>query len=94
MPVTIFIPGSLRALVDEKSQVELEVPAGGTLRDALHVLWMQFPGVRDRLINEQGNIREHINLFVGSENVRHTGGFATPLPQNAEITIVPAISGG
>jgi len=92
--ITVFIPGGLRPLVDGKSQVELEVKPGSTLLDALQMLWMRYPAVRDRLINEQEEIREHINVFVGNENTRHTGGFNTPLTANAEITIVPAISGG
>ncbi len=43
-----------------------------------------YPGVRDRIVTEQGQVREHINIFIGNENVRYTG----------EISIVPAVSGG
>ena len=51
-------------------------------------------GIRDRVVNEQGNVREHINIFVGDENIRFTSGLATPLRGGSEITIVPAVSGG
>jgi len=49
---------------------------------------------RDRIFTEQGSVREHINIFVGNEDVRYTGGLNTRLPAAAVITIVPAISGG
>jgi molybdopterin converting factor small subunit len=55
---------------------------------------MHYPGLRDRLLTEQEQVREHINLFVGDEDTRYTGGLATPLPADAEIWILPAISGG
>jgi sulfur-carrier protein len=92
MSVTFFIPGGLRPFADGKSKVE--VPQSGTLRDALEALWTLYPGIRDRVVTEQGQVREHINLFVGNENSRCTGGLATPLTAGAEITIVPAVSGG
>jgi PPOX class probable F420-dependent enzyme len=50
--------------------------------------------MRDRVVTEQGQVREHINIFVGKENIRYTGGLATPVPPGAEISIVPAVSGG
>ena len=65
-----------------------------TLADALSVLWTLYPGVRDRVATEQGQVREHINIFIGDENVRDTGGLASPLPAGSEISIVPAVSGG
>ena len=93
MPVTFHIPGPLRALTGGVNRVEIP-GSPGTLRDALESLWAAWPAVRDRIVTEQGEVREHINLFVGSEDVRYTGGLATPVPPNCEITIVPAISGG
>ena len=94
MPVIFYIPGGLRPLVDGQSRVELSLPGSGAVLDALHELWMNYPTLRDRIVNEQGEIREHVNVFVGNENIRHTGGLDTPIPPNAEINIVPAISGG
>ena len=44
--------------------------------------------------NEQGDLRPHVNLFVGSENVRDLSGLATPLADGAELSIIPAVSGG
>jgi sulfur-carrier protein len=93
MPVIFHIPGPLRAYTDGHSRVEIAAPHG-TLRDVLLALWSRYPGLRDRLANEQGEIREHINIFIGNENVRYLEGLATPIADAAEITIVPAISGG
>ena len=94
MPVTIHIPGGLHPLAGGANQVIMDLPGAATLRDALDALFARHPGLRDRVLTEQGEIREHVNLFVGNENSRYTGGLSTKLDQDSEITIVPAISGG
>ena len=93
MSITFHIPSALRSFADGRSQVEIEGRAA-TLSDALQALWVVCPGIRDRVVTEQGLIRQHINVFVGNEDVRYTGGLATPIPPAAEISIVPAVSGG
>jgi sulfur-carrier protein len=93
VPVTFHIPGALREFTDGRSAVTLDF-SSGTLTDALSALWALHPGVRDRVVTEQGQLRQHINIFVGNENVRYTGGLATPIPENSEVHIVPAVSGG
>ena len=93
MPVTFHIPGVLRTYTGGRSQVEI-AGSPATVRDALLVLWELYPGVRDRVASEEGLIREHINLFVGNEDIRYTGGLATSVPEGAVISILPAISGG
>lgn len=89
----MYIPGPLRPLAGGLSQVSLE-PAPATLADALNALWKICPGLRDRVVSEQSEIREHLNIFVGNENARYTGGLQTRIPAGAEITIIPSISGG
>jgi molybdopterin synthase sulfur carrier subunit len=93
VPVTFHIPGALREFTESRGTVTIDFP-GGTLAAALSALWALHPGVRDRVVNEQEELRQHVNIFVGNENVRYTGGLATPVPENAEIHIVPAVSGG
>jgi molybdopterin converting factor small subunit len=93
MSVTFQIPGALRSFAGSRSQVELE-SSGATLSEALQALWVACPGIRDRVVTEQGQIREHINIFVGREDIRYTGGLATPISPGTVISIVPAISGG
>lgn len=93
MIVTFHIPGPLREFTGGHAQVGIDdTPA--TVGDALVALWAVYPGVRDRIVTEQGTVREHINVFVGDENIRYTGGLATRIGNPAEISIVPAISVG
>lgn len=93
VPVTFHIPGALREFTAGRSKVEIE-HSPATLADALSALWTIYPGVRDRIATEQGQVREHINIFIGDENARYTGGLASPVPSGSEILIVPAVSGG
>ena len=93
MPVTFLIPGPLRPFSAGKDRIAIE-PAPASVADALAALWKQCPGMRDRVVTEQAQIREHINVFVGNEDIRYTGGLRTPLMEGAEISIIPAISGG
>ncbi len=93
MPVTFHIPGALREFTAGKSRVEID-SSPKTLGDALSALWILYPGVRDRVVTEQGQVRQHINIFIGDENVRYTGGLASPILIGSQISIVPAVSGG
>lgn len=92
MSIAFLIPGYLRQYTDGASRVETE-PAS-TVGEALDLLWAAQPGVRDRVVDEQGQVRPHVNVFVGAESIRFTGGLNTPVPDGSEIWIVPAVSGG
>lgn len=93
MPVVFQIPCPLRSFTDGRTEVKVgSSPA--TVGEALEALWSLYPGVRDRVVTEQGEVRQHINVFVGNECIRFTGGLATPVPSGAEVFIVPAVSGG
>jgi sulfur-carrier protein len=93
MPVTFHIPAGLREFTGGKSRVQLDA-SPATLTDALAALWTLYPGVRDRMATEQGQIRQHINIFIGDEDVRYTGGLMSAVPAGAQISIIPAVSGG
>jgi molybdopterin synthase sulfur carrier subunit len=93
MTVSVLIPRPLRALTDGGSRVVLET-TGNTLRDALDALFAAHPAIRDRVCTEQGEIREHVNVFVGDTVARWAEGLATPITNGVEISIIPAISGG
>jgi len=93
MPITFHIPGALREFTAGRSIVEIK-SSPATLAEALLALWTLYPGVRDRVATEQGQVREHINIFIGNENSRYTGGLASPVTSGTEISIVPAVSGG
>jgi molybdopterin synthase sulfur carrier subunit len=91
--IAFQIPGYLRTFTDGRGRVEVAEPAT-TVGEALEQLWTVHPGVRDRVVNEQGEVRQHVNVFVGTESIRFTGGLETPVSNGAEIWIVPAVSGG
>jgi len=93
MPVTVYIPGPLRELAGGSRQVRLD-GTHGTVGEALAALGSAHPGVLDRVMDEQGRVRPHVNLFVGRESIRGTGGLETPLTADAELFILPAVSGG
>lgn len=93
MAVTFHIPGPLRQYANGRSTITIDQSAS-TLVDALSALWVLYPGIRDRVLTEQGELREHINIFIGEEHVRYTGGLMSAVPADSEISIVPAISGG
>jgi molybdopterin converting factor small subunit len=93
MPITFRIPTYLAAFAGDSNSIILD-GSPGTVTDALTALWAAHPALRDRILDEQGQVRQHINIFVGNECIRFTGGLSTPVPQNAELLIVPAVSGG
>lgn len=93
MQVTFHIPGPLRQFTGGLSKVEIE-RSPTTLADALSDLWALYPALRDRMATEQGQIREHVNIFIGDSEIRYTGGLTSPVSAGSEISIVPAISGG
>jgi sulfur-carrier protein len=92
--IAFKVPGPLREFTGNRSDVQVEVQEGADLRSALLALFAAYPGLRDRVLTESGETRRHVNVFVGKEDVRYTGGLATAVPAGAEISIVPAISGG
>jgi sulfur-carrier protein len=93
MSYVFFIPGPLRELAGNRGQVRLDGRAE-SVSDALSLLWDHFPGVRDRVITEVGDVRPHVNIFVDGESIRDADGLETRIRDGAEIYILPAVSGG
>jgi len=94
MQVWCKIPSPLREFTGNQSAVRVEMEAGVNLLQVLQALFVVCPGLRDRVLTETGETRRHVNIFVGNENVLYTGGLATVISSDAEVSIVPAISGG
>ena len=91
--VTFNIAGFLTDFTGGQSQVSLDsLPA--TVGDGLSLLWDLHVGLRDRVVNEKGEVRLHVNIFVNSESIRHQQALSTPLSEGDEITILPSVSGG
>ena len=93
MAATFVIPGALRELTRGCAEVRVN-GAPATVGEAFGLLWGDCPAVRDRVFDERGALRPHVNVFVDGEDVRYAGGLAAPLRGGAEILILPAVSGG
>jgi len=93
MAVIFHIPGPLLVYTDGNRRIEIDA-SPRNVREALEFLFSLHPGIRARLLTEQGQIREHVNLFLGNEELRYLNGVATALRDRAEITIMQAVSGG
>jgi molybdopterin converting factor small subunit len=91
--ITFNVAGFLTDFTGGQSQIVVAETAG-TVSEALTALWKQHVGLRDRVVNEQGALRPHVNIFVNDENVRRKEMLDTALSENSEITILPSVSGG
>lgn len=97
MSASLVVPGPLRDLTDGRTCLALggagdDGPA--TVGEALDTLRVRHPALYHRIVTETGEVRPHVNLFVGREDVRWTGGLATPLPPGGELVVLPSVSGG
>ena len=93
MALTFVIPGPLRELAGNRGEVRVNGSAA-SVSDALSLLWRECPGVRDRVLTERGEVRQHVNVFVDGESIRDANGLATAVRDGSEIYILPAVSGG
>ena len=87
----VRIPTPLRKLTND---LEVVSAAGGTVGELLDSLEKAFPGLRERICDEQGNVRRFVNIFVNDEDIRFLEERATPVKDTDEVSIVPAIAGG
>jgi molybdopterin synthase sulfur carrier subunit len=88
---TIRIPTPLRKLTQGKEEV---VAAGATIGELLASLEAQFPGMKERLCDDGGQVRRFVNIFQNDEDIRFLQNLDTPVKDSDEISIVPAIAGG
>ena len=91
MPVLVRIPTPLRAVTKGNAEVQA---AGDTVAAIVDDLERQFPGLRDRLVDEAGELRRFINIYVNEEDIRFLDGRKTTLKEGDHVSIVPAIAGG
>ena len=82
--------GSCLAVVE---QVPIEV-AGRTVQDVIDELNRQYPGVKERLCDDRGELRRFVNVYLNDEDIRFAQGKDTPVKDGDEISIIPAIAGG
>ncbi len=91
MPVKVRIPTPLRKLTNNEEVVEVKP---GTVGEAILELQSRFPGIKERLIDETGEVRRFVNVYVNEEDIRFLQNQATALKDGDEISIIPAIAGG
>lgn len=91
MSVTVRIPTTMRPLVGGAKQVE--VPAGSLL-EVIGSLEAAHPGLRDRLLDDDGQMRKFVNIFVDDDDVRYLDGLATSVADGITVSIIPAVAGG
>jgi molybdopterin converting factor small subunit len=91
MSVTVRIPTQLRELSGGTAEVTAE---GDTLGAVLDDLERAHPGFRERLFDDQGELRRFVNVFVADEDIRFLDGLDTAVAPNATVSIVPAVAGG
>jgi molybdopterin synthase sulfur carrier subunit len=91
MAVTVRIPTTLRPLTGGVATVEVEP---GSLADVVAALDGAHPGLQDRIVDEEGNLRRFVNVFVDDDDVRYLDGLKTDVPDGQTVSIIPAVAGG
>ncbi len=91
MAVTVRIPTTLRPLSGGASTVEVDA---GSLSDVIKALDAAHPGFGDRLLDDEGNLRRFVNVFVDDDDVRYLDGLNTVVPDGQTVSIIPAVAGG
>ncbi len=91
MTRTVRIPTVLRPLTEGEAVVEAD---GDTIGAVFKDLDRRYPGLGDRLLEDEGGLHRFVNVFLGDEDVRYLDGLETPVPEDADISILPAVAGG
>lgn len=88
---TVFVPTPLRRLTGGQSKVTIEA---ATVNDIIANLEEAYPGVKERLLDGDGEVKKFINIFVDGEEIRGLQGGATTVSEKTEVSIIPAMAGG
>jgi molybdopterin synthase sulfur carrier subunit len=91
MAVKVRVPGPLRRLTAGESVVEVD---GATVAEALDALETKYPGFRERIYDQDGKLRQFVNIYKNDEDIRFGSGLETELSQEDDLSIVPAVAGG
>jgi sulfur-carrier protein len=91
MSVTVRIPTILRAYTGGAALVSAEP---GTLREVIAGLDANYPGLGGRILDDGGQIRRFVNVYVGDEDVRLADGLDTEVPSGGQVSVIPAVAGG
>lgn len=88
---TIFVPTPMRKVTNGQGKIQIQAT---TLQEALDQAEAAYPGFRDRVLDGQGEIKRFINVFINGVDVRNLQGRATPVQDNDEVAVIPAMAGG
>jgi len=91
MTKKVRIPTPLRKLTNNEEVVEVNAT---TIGEAIIELQSRYPGIKERLVDDQGEVRRFVNVYVNEEDIRFLQNQQTPLKEGDEISIIPAIAGG
>ncbi len=91
MAKKVRIPTPLRKLTNNEEIVEVN---SATIGEAITELQSRYPGIKERLVDEKGEVRRFVNVYVNEEDIRFLQNQNTPLKEGDEISIIPAIAGG
>jgi molybdopterin synthase sulfur carrier subunit len=91
MSVTVRIPTQLRELTSGQGEIAVEA---STVREAIDQLNAAHPGIGERLLDDSGNLRRFVNVFLAEEDVRFLEGLDTPVSAGQTLSVVPAVAGG
>jgi len=91
MSVSVRVPTILRTYTGGESEVSAD---GATLADVLDSLDASYPGIKGRIIDEQGELRRFVNVYVGNDDVRFLDGLQTPTSDGTQVSVIPAVAGG
>jgi sulfur-carrier protein len=89
--VSVRVPTILRSYTDGASEVTAE---GSTLAEVLDDLDARFEGIKGRVLDDNGELRRFVNVYVGNDDVRFLDHLATPTPDGVQVSVIPAVAGG
>ncbi|MBA2699105.1 MAG: MoaD/ThiS family protein [Nocardioidaceae bacterium] len=91
MSVSVRIPTILRTYTGGDSEVTAD---GATLFELIDSLDSSYPGIKGRIVDEQGALRRFVNVYVGGDDVRFLDGLQTKVAHGAQVSVIPAVAGG
>ncbi|ADC90010.1 MoaD family protein [Thermocrinis albus DSM 14484] len=91
MAVTVRIPTPLRRITNGQGEVQV---SANSIKEAIEKLEELYPGIKERLLDEKGELRRFVNLYLNDEDIRFLKGLDTELKDGDVLSIVPAIAGG
>ena len=91
MAIKVNVPAPLRSLTAGEHKIDGK---GSNIKEIIDNMELQYQGVKQRICDEQGNVRPFVNIYLNGEDIRHLSEISTEVKDGDEISIVPAVAGG